>query len=96
MSKITRNLAQLSEYKWTYKTRLFKNRASYHQNHLTELRIMIPFWIEIPRGFFVVVLDFVFVCEIPNRRQVCICMENENVVNDHGATRASSIICDMV
>ena len=96
MSKITRSLAQLSEYKWTYNPRSFKNRASYHQNYPTELRFMILFWIDTPRGFFVVVLDFVFVCEMPNQRDVCICMENANRVNGKGATRAGSIICDMM
>ena len=96
MSKITKDLAQLSEYKWTYDSCLFKNRGPFHQNYPTELRFMIFFWIEVPRGFFVVVLWFVFVCETPNRRQVCICMENANFVNGQGATRADLIVCDMM
>ena len=54
------------------------------------------FWIEIPRGFFVVVLGFVFVCEMPISRQVFIRMENANFVKGQGATRACLVVRGMM
>jgi hypothetical protein len=43
--------------------------------------------------FFLVVLSFLFVCEIPNWRQIHICTENANYADRQGEKRASLIVC---
>jgi hypothetical protein len=57
---------------------------------------MTSFWLEIPRGLFVVVLGLVFVFVLDMPSGMFMCMENASFTNSQGATRAGLIVCDMM